>query len=68
MVLLKMSTYLRLFRNYVMIRIIPGDKKIQQRLKEGPTKDCLSWESIMSIDTKPNTFCGQRVLADSNLV
>jgi hypothetical protein len=29
-------------------------KKTEQRLKEGPTRDCPTWKSIMSADTKPN--------------
>ena len=28
---------------------------MEQRLKEEPTKDCPTWGSIMSADTKPNT-------------
>jgi hypothetical protein len=30
--------------------------KMEQRLREGPSGDCPTWESIFSADTRPESF------------
>jgi hypothetical protein len=35
-------------------------KKMEQRLKEGPTMDCPTWGSILSADIKPDTVVAKR--------
>jgi hypothetical protein len=45
------------------------DKTIKQRLKEGPSRDCPTWGSILSTYTKPQHCCYcQEALADRNLL
>jgi hypothetical protein len=44
-------------------------QKMGQRLKERPSRDCPTLESIPSEDTKLQHYCGcQEVLADRSLV
>jgi hypothetical protein len=44
-------------------------KSVEQRLKEKPSRDCPTWESLLYTDTKPRHYCGcQEVLADRSLI
>jgi hypothetical protein len=44
-------------------------QRVEQRLKERPSRDCPTWESIPHADTKPRHYCGcQGVLADKSLI
>jgi hypothetical protein len=44
-------------------------QRVEQRLKERPSRDCPTWGSIPHADTKPRHYCGcQEVLADRNLI
>ena len=42
---------------------------MEQRLKERPSRDCLTWGSIPRADTKSRNYCEcQEVLGDRSLV
>ena len=44
-------------------------QSVEQRLKESPSRDCLTWGSIPYTVTKPKNYCGcQQVLADRSLI
>ena len=62
-------THLKIFKP----RKVPAQRKdkdkMEQRLKEGPSRDCPTWGSILSADTKPrHCCCCQKTLAERNLV
>jgi hypothetical protein len=60
----------KLFNPEILLyKIKTGTKKMKQRLKEGPSRDCPTCGSILSADTKPlHCCCCQLVLAERNLV
>jgi hypothetical protein len=42
---------------------------MEQRLKERPSRDCLTWGSIPRADTKSRNYCEcQEVLGDRSLI
>jgi hypothetical protein len=44
------------------------ETNVEQRLKERPSSDCLTWGSIPSTATKPGRYCWcQEMLADGSL-
>jgi len=49
-------TYLKVFNPEMFLSKEEQGQKMEQRLKEGPTRDSHTWGSIMSADTKPNTI------------
>jgi hypothetical protein len=45
------------------------NQSVEQRLKERPSRDCLTWESILFAATKPGLYCeSQEVLTDGSLI
>jgi hypothetical protein len=45
-----------LTQNCSCLKEIKG-QRMEQRLKERPSRDCLTWESIPHADTKPRYYC-----------
>jgi hypothetical protein len=46
-----------LTRNCSCLKEIQG-QRVEQRLKEKPSRDCPTWGSIPHADTKPRHYCG----------
>ena len=44
-------------------------QRVEQRLKERPSKDCPTWGSVQHVDTKPRNCCRcKEVLANRSLI
>jgi hypothetical protein len=44
-------------------------QSVEQRVKEGPSRDCTNFDSIPYTTTKPRLYCGcKQVLADRSLI
>jgi hypothetical protein len=44
-------------------------ERVEQRVKERPSRDCPTWEYIPYKETKPRYYCGcQEVLVDRSLI
>ena len=57
-----------LTHNCSYLKEIQG-QRVEQRLKERPSRDCPTWGSIPHADTKPRHYCRcQEVLAHSSLI
>ena len=51
-----------------IIKEIQG-QRVDQRMKERPPRDCLTWGSILNADNKPRHYCrSQELLADRSLI
>ncbi|MFT2598218.1 hypothetical protein ACMWP3_25475, partial [Escherichia coli] len=48
-------SHIKIFHPEMFLSKEEQGQKMEQRVKEGPTRDCPTWGSIMSADTKPNT-------------
>jgi hypothetical protein len=61
-------THLKNFHPELSLSKGNAGTKMEQRLKERPSRDCPTLPSIPSTDTKPrHYFCCQDVIADRNL-
>jgi hypothetical protein len=52
---LRLSGLLKVFNPEMFLSKGRTGTKMEHRLKEGPSRDCPTWESIMSEDAKPDT-------------
>jgi hypothetical protein len=54
-------TYLEVFNPEMFLSTgKTGTKKIELRLKEGPSGDCITWGFILSADTKHDTVAAAK--------
>jgi hypothetical protein len=57
-----------LTQNCSCLKEIQG-RRVKQRMKERPSRDCTTWGTIPHADTKPKHYCGcQEALADRSLI
>jgi hypothetical protein len=63
------TTHLQNFNPDVLLSKGIQGQRVEQRLKERPSRDCPTWGSIPHADIKPRYYCGyQEELADRSLI